>query len=95
MSHSHKRGKSRGDIAPPTERVAVDQVTGETTVVALDGPQLAFEAIVRVYQNQAHELTDAERDRLADMVLVWALRTKRHRERDVEALRGLLAVMGK
>ncbi len=96
-SHSRRRPRSKGGISPPTERVAKDSVTGELVTTSLDAVFLAFEAVCRVYQNSAnaHELTDADRERLADMVLVWVLRTKRHRDADVEALRGLLAVMGR
>ncbi len=36
---------------------------------------------------------DLDRERLADMVLVMVLRTKRHRERDVDALRALVLDM--
>ena len=94
--YSRRRPKSKGDIAPPTSRVQMDAVTGELVTTALDGVQLAFETVRRWYETAAtaHRLSGPQRERLADLVLVMVMRTKRHRDRDVDALRALLATMG-
>lgn len=93
-SYSRRRPKSKGDITVPTERTQCDSVTGAVVVTPLDAVQLAFEAVRRVYDAGAVRLSAPEVERLADMVAVYAVRTKRHRERDVEALAVLLAGMG-
>lgn len=93
-SHSRRRARSKGDIAPPTERVSVDQVTGAVVVVALDAVRRAFESVRRAYDAVALRLSVPELERLADMLAVFAIGSKRHRERDLDALRALLAEMG-
>lgn len=96
--YSRRRPKSKGPIVAPTARTHRDTVTGEIERVNLDAVQKAFEAARRAYENAAvwHGMkTQAECERLADMMLVYVIQTKRHRDRDVAALRELLATMGK
>lgn len=92
---SRHRPASKGDITVPTERVARDPVTGEITRTILDGVQLAFESVRRWYETAAerHQLSQAERERLADMVLLDVLLTKQHTDADMDALAALLAAM--
>lgn len=93
--YSRRRAKSKGDIIQSTERVSIDQVTGETVVVPLDAVQVAFESIRRWYDTTVLHaiLSSAERERLADMMMLMILRSKRHTERDMEALADLLEWM--
>lgn len=93
--YSRRRPKSKGDITDPTERVHQDAVTGELVTTPLDGVQLAFEKVRRDYETAAHlfDLSGAERERLADMVILMVVKTKRHQDSDVEAIEDVLEWM--
>jgi hypothetical protein len=94
-SYSRRRPKSKGDIVERTERVSRNPVTGEIERVELDGVQLIFEATVRAMEAAfaRHKTTTADLERLADMLAFLAVRTKRHTDADLDAMRALLAAM--
>lgn len=94
-SYSRRRPRSKGDIVQPTHRTQQDAVTGELVVTLLDEVQLAFEAMRRTLDGLVlkYNLPPQSQERLADLVMIQALRMKRHRDSDVEALRELLRDM--
>jgi hypothetical protein len=92
-SYSRRRPKSRGDIVEPTHRTSQDAVTGEVVRVELDAVQVAYERVRQVYDQWRMGMSPGDLERLADAVMVMTMESRRHRERDVDALRALLAAM--
>jgi hypothetical protein len=80
-SYSRRRPKSRGDIVEPTHRTSQDAV------------QVAYERVRQVYDQWRMGMSPGDLERLADAVMVMTMESRRHRERDVDALRALLAAM--
>lgn len=94
--YSRRRPASKGEIVAPTERVAQNPVTGEIERTPLDNVQRAFETARRWYETAAfvNNLSTAERERLADAVILMVAATKRHTDAQLESLAGLLKGMG-
>lgn len=95
MSHSRRRPASKGEITEPTERISQNPVTGEIERTVLNAVQKAFEKFRRSLETAAwmNQLTAPERERLADMVMLMVMQTKRHTDADLDALRDLLGAM--